>query len=174
MNARFLIGIICLFVSGVASATAVQTLEVFKECDRRATCPDTGEIFQVRVTATYNADPTIDIIYNVTKNIAMGSSQTWTSLQYFSTLNYTIQELVPAGWEMTGTTRLQGLDLVGNACAGLPAPAGTWCGATVTFKNGTTPAQFVIRNSPVPVPAAVWLFGSGLLGLVGMAGRKKA
>jgi hypothetical protein len=26
----------------------------------------------------------------------------------------------------------------------------------------------------VPVPAAVWLFGSGLLGLVGMARRKKA
>lgn len=26
----------------------------------------------------------------------------------------------------------------------------------------------------VPVPAAVWLFGSGLLGLVGMAKRKKA
>ena len=28
--------------------------------------------------------------------------------------------------------------------------------------------------SPVPVPAAVWLFGSGLLGLVGMARRKKS
>ena len=28
--------------------------------------------------------------------------------------------------------------------------------------------------SPVPVPAAVWLFGSGLLGLVGMSRRKKA
>mgnify|MGYP003573512419 CR=1 FL=1 len=28
--------------------------------------------------------------------------------------------------------------------------------------------------SPVPVPAAVWLFGSGLLGLIGMARRKKA
>jgi len=28
--------------------------------------------------------------------------------------------------------------------------------------------------SPVPVPAAVWLFGSGLLGLVGVARRKKA
>jgi hypothetical protein len=26
----------------------------------------------------------------------------------------------------------------------------------------------------VPVPAAFWLFGSGLLGLVGMARRKKA
>jgi len=28
--------------------------------------------------------------------------------------------------------------------------------------------------SPVPVPAAIWLFGSGLLGLVGIARRKKA
>ena len=31
-----------------------------------------------------------------------------------------------------------------------------------------------IVPSQVPVPAAVWLFGSGLLGLVGMARRKKA
>ena len=28
--------------------------------------------------------------------------------------------------------------------------------------------------SPVPIPAAVWLFGSGLLGLIGVARRKKA
>ena len=27
--------------------------------------------------------------------------------------------------------------------------------------------------SPIPVPAAVWLFGSGLLGLIGIAGNKK-
>jgi len=27
--------------------------------------------------------------------------------------------------------------------------------------------------SSVPVPAAIWLFGSGLLGLIGIAGRKK-
>ena len=27
--------------------------------------------------------------------------------------------------------------------------------------------------SPVPVPAAVWLFGSGLLGLIGAARRKE-
>lgn len=27
--------------------------------------------------------------------------------------------------------------------------------------------------APVPVPAAVWLFGSGLLGLVGVARNKK-
>ena len=36
--------------------------------------------------------------------------------------------------------------------------------------------QFYIRNADVtviPVPAALWLFGSGLLGLVVMAKRKK-
>ena len=31
-----------------------------------------------------------------------------------------------------------------------------------------------VQVSAVPVPAAVWLFGSGLLGLVGIARRKKA
>ena len=31
-----------------------------------------------------------------------------------------------------------------------------------------------LSYSPVPVPAAVWLFGSGLLGLVGVARRRKA
>lgn len=30
-----------------------------------------------------------------------------------------------------------------------------------------------MATSPVPVPAAVWLFGSGLIGLVGIARRKK-
>lgn len=32
----------------------------------------------------------------------------------------------------------------------------------------------VSESSVIPVPAAVWLFGSGLLGLVGVARRKKA
>lgn len=36
---------------------------------------------------------------------------------------------------------------------------------SVTFQSYVT--------APVPVPAAVWLFGSGLLGLVGIARRKK-
>lgn len=34
-------------------------------------------------------------------------------------------------------------------------------------------SAFFGGSTPVPVPAAIWLFGSGLLGLVGLARRKK-
>lgn len=37
-----------------------------------------------------------------------------------------------------------------------------------------TPAEFDLGGATVPIPPAVWLFGSGLLGLVGVARRKKA
>ena len=40
----------------------------------------------------------------------------------------------------------------------------------VTFVN----PEIRIGVAPIPVPAAVWLFGSGLLGLIGIARRKKA
>ena len=42
------------------------------------------------------------------------------------------------------------------------------CGPGVTTISGFS------APSAIPVPAAVWLFGSGLLGLVGIARRKKA
>ncbi len=48
------------------------------------------------------------------------------------------------------------------------------------FFTGTVtagPAATAVPNlgpAPVPVPAAAWLFGSGMLGLVGVARRKKA
>jgi len=61
----------------------------------------------------------------------------------------------------------------------------------VNFNNPTVPEVYVdsflipdesggftteafVSVAPVPVPAAMWLFGSGLLGLVGIARRKKA
>ena len=45
---------------------------------------------------------------------------------------------------------------------------GPFAGQHATFKGTTTDAM----PATVPVPAAVWLFGSGLLGLVGVARRK--
>ena len=40
--------------------------------------------------------------------------------------------------------------------------------------NSTVGISGFVQQVVVPVPAAVWLFGSGLLGLVGIARRKKA
>jgi len=45
---------------------------------------------------------------------------------------------------------------------------------TETLTGSWAGVALVRDVSPVPVPAAVWLFGSGLLGLIGVARRKKA
>jgi len=45
--------------------------------------------------------------------------------------------------------------------------------ATHVYLNGPL-TGFAFGGTEVPVPAAVWLFGSGLIGLVGLARRKKS
>ena len=54
--------------------------------------------------------------------------------------------------------------------------AGTWLVAW-TNQNGVQQDLShlsIYAPTPIPVPAAVWLFGSGLLGLIGVARRKRA
>lgn len=56
--------------------------------------------------------------------------------------------------------------------AGSPMVAGPWEG----FNNSLDITDLtIVSNTPsvVPVPAAVWLFGSGLIGLFGFAKRRK-
>ena len=46
---------------------------------------------------------------------------------------------------------------------------------SVTFGTGANVIEVDVQIVPaIPVPAAVWLFGSGLIGLIGIARRKKA
>lgn len=72
---------------------------------------------------------------------------------------------------LTGTTVWNSVSIDGNGdgIPGISMPAGgPFQGFNANFNlQGITP-------SPVPVPAAVWLLGSGLMGLVGVARRKKA
>lgn len=79
--------------------------------------------------------------------------------------------------------------LVGSGSALASAGVGEWTGSLVNFGNigaawgsfDSTPysEQFNVQvlgtaASPVPVPAAVWLFGSAVVGLTGLARRRKA
>jgi hypothetical protein len=59
---------------------------------------------------------------------------------------------------------LASMDPDGDGINGIPMPAG---GPFAGFN-----ANFNANMAVIPVPAAVWLFGSGLLGLVGIARRK--
>lgn len=56
----------------------------------------------------------------------------------------------------------------------LGAPTNTpfeFFGFSLQSVNGNVVSTDIV-NTAVPVPAAVWLFGSGLLGLVGVARRR--
>jgi len=72
-------------------------------------------------------------------------------------------------------------DLValGNAPAGIQTATFQFTGVTsltqlFTTNTGTTQTSFSGSITAVPVPAAVWLFGSGLLGMVGVARRRRS
>lgn len=70
---------------------------------------------------------------------------------------------VAAGPDTSGGVTLQ----FNSACAPIAG-----CVADYFIDNVTISADVEVPQ--VPVPAAVWLFGSGLLGLIGVARRKKA
>ena len=60
---------------------------------------------------------------------------------------------------------------IGGAVTTLRSPLST---AERIFGWSHTNSNVELIVSTIPIPASVWLFGSGLLGLVGMARRKKA
>lgn len=77
--------------------------------------------------------------------------------------------IFPTGtWTPYTFTTSTGPDVGGGVTLQLKADCGANPGCTVDayFDN------IVIDVTAVPVPAAVWLFGSGLIGLVGVARRK--
>lgn len=89
--------------------------------------------------------------------IPNGSGQTSYSLYYQDQLVYSAQieahsELTELNWLASGYDGL--ID-------------------KISFSNGLAIASLANSTSPVPVPGAVWLFGSGLAGLLSFAKRRK-
>jgi len=66
------------------------------------------------------------------------------------------------------------LPLSGDTIGGSPMSAGPFPGWNANFDITTAHVTSFIPDPVIPVPAAVWLFGSGLLGLVGVARRRKS
>jgi|GEM_PF-2559595 hypothetical protein len=62
---------------------------------------------------------------------------------------------------------------VNGDCDGQNGKVG-WCGSDQNFSTFPTPytADFFFAANPVPVPSAIWLLGSGLLGLIGVSRRR--
>lgn len=72
-----------------------------------------------------------------------------------------------------GTLGVLGIPMASGPFPGWNATFGGTATVTGMDESATIPSPDIIAHH-VPVPAAVWLFGSGLLGLVGVARRKKA
>ena len=80
------------------------------------------------------------------------------------------------GFDLT-TALWDGRDHVGLTLQNtLTATSGTNYGDLAFIQKKAIGSEITVSidTSPIPVPAAVWLFGSGLIGLVGVARRKQA
>jgi hypothetical protein len=134
------------------------------------------------------ADMTLDSIYLATTDGADSNggqfSGNWDPVSSFftgvdSTGPGSISGLYVGSWDgLSGLQAIGQLNFtlgtgVSNSIISLDAAAigGSWSSYDIgDFTN--TYEGAIINPSAVPVPAALWLFGSGLLGLVGVARRR--
>jgi len=142
---------------------------------------------------TGSIDAAGNIIFTPTGRIANTSAPSITG-NPFNTPNYDFgadgvpsADDIPGAWASFTTGTLVGPNLAGSITGQALDAAGHAVLVSTdtygvgpnwgTFDQGTYYEVWSVDITPatvIPVPAAVWLFGSGLLGLVGVARRKKA
>ena len=81
-------------------------------------------------------------------------------------------------WSLSGTSNSGGFNYAGPAAFGVDTDPATIVTLDISDARTITDLNVYIHIGndfpEVPLPASVWLFGSGLLGLLGMARRKLA
>lgn len=117
-----------------------------------------------------------------------GDLASWTQDEFgLGTLTITTFDNTSGTWELTGnivplffiTKYNGGYDVYSYMGPGTSPFSDSWdassrgtIGATCSELNCNANVSHLSVHGVVPIPAAVWLFGSGLLGLVGVARRR--
>ena len=91
-----------------------------------------------------------------------------TSVEYDTVGGGTFDLASATLWYGTNSTQLLGVNINPNNLGGWTG----FVGDSTAPLNNAYPFSVDLTVASVPVPAAVWLFGSGLLGLVGISRRK--
>ena len=197
MNKLRLLGTVCAFQFSLISTSSIAALIDFEDL----TAPASGGAsissgyndFNWDGTFVYNSDTHFSTGSASISNAAVGTNSAFNGSSDF-TITSTSGSLFDfesgiftslySSQDLTVTAFLNGAP-VGSVSTTLDEASteniifGFFGVDAVQFVTSTT-NQLVLDNlkvssvSTVPVPAAVWLFGSGLLGLVGIARRKKA
>ena len=110
---------------------------------------------------TYSIDTIEGGIYNIT--VGAGQVGGHILFNWGATANIDVVNVWDIGGPTTCAQAWCSSDIDGDGIRGIGMIDGAFPGFNANFDF-----------TPVPIPAAVWLFGSGLLGLVGVARRRKA
>ena len=122
--------------------------------------------FVVDAILTFDtANNTVSIIGNIADFNIVNETLLSGSFDSFSFIPGTTSAFFGSGPDLKGEKLLIALGIVANTPF-------EFFGFSLQSKNGTVVSTDFV-NTAVPVPAAVWLFGSGLLGLAGVARRRK-
>ena len=141
---------------------------------------DFGDFYNLEWRRDSNPNSTDKLRFNISSTGSDDPFATW-PITTFST-----QVLSETGWDNRVDYHLhliftpgsmafditQGVTLIHSASINDTTYTSGKFGFYTQSQDGVTFSNLMI--TAVPIPPAIWLFGSGLIGLIGLAGRKKA
>ncbi len=125
-----------------------------------------------------NNNPLVAVVQGNASDANMDSSYTSANGQLLLTwTNPDFPVTQTSVWTIAGTTIADNFSILATSNSNPSPTFGIFSVSPISqFPGGPVPnpSNWVTGPAPVPIPAAAWLFGSGLLGLAGIARRNKA